>query len=101
MAFTVVNTVKGTKEEIPIVLMDVQRLGIDALRAQPGFRFARLLVAEDGTEAMLIIEWESRDHFVAYRQGEIGRKLVETAMRLHPHISFYEVVASYDAERHT
>ena len=42
---------------------------------------------------MLLIEWESRDHFVAYRQSEFGRRVVESAMRLHPQISFYEVIA--------
>jgi heme-degrading monooxygenase HmoA len=98
MGFTVVNTVRGSKEDIPVVIMEVQRMGLELLRRQPGFKLARLMVAEDTTEAMLVIEWESRDHFVAYRQGEVGRRLVEQAMRLHPHISFYEVIASYDAE---
>ncbi len=98
MAFTVVNTVRGTKEDIPVVIMDVQRLGIESVRTQPGFRQARLMVAEDDTEAVLVMEWESRDHFVAYRQTEMGRRLVDTALRLHPHISFYEVIASFDAE---
>lgn len=98
MAFTVVNSVRASKEDIPGILLDVQRMGIDAVRHQPGFRLARLMVAEDVTEAVLVMEWESREHFVAYRQTEMGRHLVETAMRLHPHIAFYEVVASFDAE---
>lgn len=97
MAFVVVNSVKGTKDEIDIVLADVLRLDIDdVVRHQPGFRQSRLMVAEDGTEAQLMIEWDSRDDFVAYRQSDAGRKLVEAAMRLHPHIAFYEVVAAHD-----
>ena len=95
MAFIVINVVKSTKEALPGILMNVQRLGLDALRAQPGFHFARLLVSEDETEAKLIIEWENRDAFVAYRQSETGRHLVEQAAHLHPHIEFYEVIAAY------
>lgn len=97
MAFIVVNAIKGTKDEIDIVVADVKRLGIDGVvHNQAGFRQSRLMVAEDGTEAMLLIEWDSRDHFVAYRQSDTGRKLVEAAMRLHPHIAFYEVVEAHD-----
>jgi heme-degrading monooxygenase HmoA len=96
MAFIVINVVKASKEELPGILMDVQQLGLDAMRTQPGFHFARLLMSEDGTEAKLIIEWESRDAFVAYRQGATGRHMVEGAAHLHPHIEFYEVVAAYD-----
>jgi heme-degrading monooxygenase HmoA len=96
MAFIVINVVKATKEELPGLLMDVQRLGLEALRTQPGFRFARLMVAEEQTEAKLIIEWDSREAFVAYRQGPTGRQMVEGAVRLHPHIEFYEVIAAYD-----
>jgi heme-degrading monooxygenase HmoA len=96
VAFVVINTVRGSKDEIPAVVMDVQRLGLDVLRSQPGFRQARLLVAEDQTEASLFIEWESRDDFVAYRQTEAGRQLVAEAARLHPHIAFYEVIAGFD-----
>ena len=39
------------------------------------------LALEDGTEAMLFMQWESRGHFVAYRQSE----------------AFYEVISSLDA----
>jgi hypothetical protein len=49
------------------------------------------------TEAVLYIEWDSREDFVAYRQGDAGRRLVESAMRLHPHISFFDVISSFDA----
>jgi len=97
MSFIVVNTVKGTRDEIDIVVADVRRLDIDGVvRHQAGFRQSRLMLAEDGTEAMLLIEWDSRDHFVAYRQSDAGRKLVEAAMRLHPHIGFYTVVEAHD-----
>ena len=95
MAFIVINAVKASKDELPGILMNVQRLGLEALRTQPGFRFARLMVSEDGTEAKLIIEWDSRDAFVAYRQGATGRHMIEGAAQLHPHIEFYEVVAAY------
>jgi heme-degrading monooxygenase HmoA len=96
MAFIVINVVKTGKDELPGVLMNVQRLGLDALRAQPGFQFARLMVSEDQTEAKLIIEWETRDAFVAYRQSAIGQKMVQGAAELHPHIEFYEVIAAFD-----
>jgi hypothetical protein len=42
MAFCVINHVKAAKENLPGIVMDVQRLGLDDLRAQPGFRSARL-----------------------------------------------------------
>ena len=96
MAFTVVNSVRASKEDIPGVIMDVQRMGLDVYRNMPGFRLGRLLVSEDGTEAALVLEWESREHYMAYRESEIGRRLVQGAVHLHPHISFYEVLASYD-----
>jgi heme-degrading monooxygenase HmoA len=96
MAFVVMNSVRASKEDLPAILTEVQRLGLDLLRTQPGFRWARLLVSEDSTEAALIIEWASRDHFVEYRQTEIGRGLVESAMRLHPQIAFFDVIESLD-----
>ena len=95
MAFIVINVVKASKEELPEILMNVQRLGLDALRAQPGFHFARLMVSEDQTEAKLIIEWENRDAFVAYRQSAFGQDMVRSAAELHPHIEFYEVIAGF------
>jgi heme-degrading monooxygenase HmoA len=94
--FTVVNSVRASKEQIPSVLMDVQRLGLDVLSTMAGFRLGRLMVSEDGTEAALVLEWESREHYMAYRQSEIGQRLVQGAVHLHPHISFYQVIASYN-----
>lgn len=96
MPFIVINVVKASKEELPGILMNVQRLGLDALRAQPGFHFARLMVSEDATEAKLIIEWENREAFVAYRQSATGQHMVKGAAELHPHIEFYEVVAGFE-----
>ena len=96
MSFMVINVVRAAKEDLPGILMNVQRLGLDALRGQPGFKLARLMVSEEQDEAKLIIEWESREAFVAYRQTETGRRMVGEAAELHPRIEFYEVVASYD-----
>ena len=93
MAFVVINVVKSTKEALPGILSDAHRLGLDALSGQPGFHFARLLVSEDQTEAKLIVEWENREAFIAYRQSETGRHAVQAAAALHPRIEFYEVVA--------
>lgn len=98
MSFCVINAVRAPKDELPAVLLSVQRLGLEALCTQPGFKQARLLVSEDSTEAMLFIEWTAREDFVAYRNSGVGRRLVESALSLHPHISFYEVIASFNAE---
>lgn len=99
MAFSVTNSVRAAKDELPAIVTDVQRLGLDDLRAQPGFRSARLLVAEDQTEALMITEWDSREHFMAYRQSETGRRAVEGALQFHPHIAFYEVIGAIDSHR--
>ena len=96
MAFVVINSVRTSAGELAGVLAEVLALDMERLRDQPGFRSARLIAAEDQTEAALILEWESRDHFVAYRQSDTGRTLVARAAELHPHISFYEVVESFD-----
>ena len=96
MAFIVINIVEAAKEELPAVLQNLQQAGLDALRAQPGFRMARLLVAEDRSEAKMIIEWENREAFMAYRQSDLGKRVVESAVRMRPKIEFYEVVASSD-----
>ncbi len=96
MAFVVINSVKAAKEELPRIIAEVIALDLDVVRAQPGFRSARLITAEDGTETSLILEWESRDHFVAYRQSPVGHKRVEMAAGLHPHIAFYDVVMTLD-----
>jgi heme-degrading monooxygenase HmoA len=96
VAFVVMNSVRASQAELPAIVLEVQRLGLDALRTQPGFRSARLLVAEDQTEAALIIEWESREHFIAFRQTDTGRGLVQSAADLHPQIAFYEVLAALE-----
>lgn len=98
MAFVVMNSVRASKEELPAIVLDVQRLGLDGLRSQPGFRSARLMVAEDETEAVLIVEWQSRDDFVAYRQTDIGRASVAAALRFHPHAAFYDVINTLDPD---
>lgn len=96
MAFIVINVVKAEKEEIPGIVLGVQRLGLEVLRDQPGFHFARLMVSEDATEAKLIIEWDTRESFVAYRQSAVGQQIVHAAAELHPQIEFYEVIAAYE-----
>jgi heme-degrading monooxygenase HmoA len=97
MAFVVINSVRTSAAELPGVLAEVHALGMEMLREQPGFKSARLITAEDRTEAALILEWESRDHFVAYRQTARGQQMIQRAAdALHPHISFYDVVVSLD-----
>ena len=96
MAFVVINSVKAAKEELPRIIAEVIAFDLDLVREQPGFRSARLITAEDQTEAALILEWESRDHFVAYRQSPVGQELVAKATALHPHIAFYDVVVALD-----
>ena len=98
MPFSVFYSVRGGKDEIPKVVLEVQRMDVEVLQAQPGFRHARLLIAEDETEALLITEWDSRNDFLTYRQSEGGRRMVDAAMHLHPRLSFYEHVAVYDAK---
>jgi heme-degrading monooxygenase HmoA len=97
MAFVVINSVKASKEELPGIIAEVVALRLDAIREQPGFQSLRLITAEDQAEAALIIEWESRDHFVAYRHSPVGRELVAKAAELHPHIAFYDVVVALDS----
>ena len=96
MAFVVINSVRAGKEDLPRIIAEVIALGLDVVREQPGFRSARLITAEDQTEASLILEWESRDHFVAYRQSPVGQQVVTKAAELHPHIGFYDVVMALD-----
>jgi len=97
MAFTVINAVRRPKEELAVIVMGVQALGLDEVRAHPGFRSLRLLVSEDESEAMVIMEWDTRDHFVAYRQSELGQRMVQNAAQWHPQIGFYQVIVGYDA----
>ena len=96
MGFVVINTVRTTAADLPGILAEVHALGIDMLRSQEGFKSARLITAEDQTEAALIMEWESRDHFVAYRQSPGGKRMIERAAALHPQINFYDVVVGLD-----
>jgi heme-degrading monooxygenase HmoA len=100
MAFVVMNSLRTSDGDLSRILAEVQALGLDALRAQAGFKSARLLKAEDQTEARLIVEWESRDHFVAYRQSPAGRDAVERVAALHPQISFFDVVVGLDSKGH-
>lgn len=95
MPFVVVNTVKADKEQLPAIALAVQTSGLDHLREQPGFRRAQLLTAEDGSELLLVIEWDDREAFMAYRHTEAGRSSVEAAARFHPHISFYQEIVSH------
>jgi heme-degrading monooxygenase HmoA len=98
MPFSVLYSVRGDKEQIPQVVLEVQRLDVEGLQGQPGFREARLLVAEDQTEALLVTEWDNREAFLTYRQTETGQRMVAAAMHLHPHLSFYDHVAFYQAK---
>jgi heme-degrading monooxygenase HmoA len=97
MPFSVFYSVRGTKDEIPDVIVEVQRLGLAALQGQPGFREARLMVAEDGTEAVFVTDWDSRDDFITYRRTALGQRIVEGVIHLHPRLSFYDHVAFYEA----
>lgn len=92
MAFVVINSVRTSAKDLPRILAEIPAVGIDGVRSQHGFKSARLITAEDQTEAVWIIEWESRDHFMAYRQSPAGQKMVERTAALHPQISFYDVV---------
>jgi heme-degrading monooxygenase HmoA len=92
MAFVVINSVHASAEDLPRILAEVPALAIDMLRSHQGFKLARLITAEDQTEAVWIVEWESRDHFIAYRQSPAGQKMIERTAALHPKISFYDVV---------
>ncbi len=96
MAFVVINSIRASETQLPGVIAEVMSFGLDSVRDQPGFRALRLMAAEDGTEASLIMEWESRDHFVAYRQSPMGRAFVEKGGQMHPQIAFYNVVVAVD-----
>ena len=98
MAFVVINSVRASAEDLPRILGEVPAVAIDMLRAHQGFKSARLIAAEDQTEAVWIVEWESRDHFVAYRQSPAGRDAVERVAALHPQISFFDVVVGLDSK---
>ena len=97
MAFVVITSVRASQADLPGIIADVHLLNLDRLRAQPGFRSARFIAAEDESEAALIVEWDSREQFVAYRQTEEGRRNIESAVAWHPRIAFYEVITSVDS----
>jgi heme-degrading monooxygenase HmoA len=97
MPFSVFYSVRGAKDEIPQVILEVQRMDVAEMQAQAGFRAARLLEAEDQTEALIVTEWDTRDEFHTYRQTESGKRNVEAAMHLHPQLSFFDHVAFYEA----
>lgn len=97
MPFIVMNSVQASKDAFPAIVLEVQRLDFEALRAQPGFRFARLMIGESETELIMLTEWASREAFMAYRQSDVGKRVVDASAHLHPKISFYEVLdASFD-----
>lgn len=96
MSFVVVNSVQADKAQLPALALEVQRAGLDSLRGQPGFRGARLMIAENETELLLVIEWDNRESFVTFRQTELGRRIVETAAKLRPRIEFYEAISTYE-----
>ena len=75
-------------------LADAQRLGLDLYRQHDGFRRVSVFVSEDATQLVTLAEWDSRDHFMAFRQTDVGRQTVEVALPWHPHIAFFETVAS-------
>jgi heme-degrading monooxygenase HmoA len=97
MPFAVMNTVRGTPEEVGLIVAQVQLLELDDLYRRDGYRQSRLLLAEDGTEAIMIMEWESREQFLAYRQSEVGQRVVEAVVEWHPKISFYDVIVATEA----
>ena len=96
MSFFVINSVHGTHDALAAVAAQAQGSGLESLRGQPGFKSARLLESEDRGELLLIIEWQHRDAFLAYRQSDLGRQNVEEASQFHPKIGFYSVVAAYE-----
>lgn len=99
MPFAVMNTVTVTKEVMPAALADVHRLELELYPSFEGFRRVSVFVSEDGTQLVTVAEWDSRDHFLAFRQSETGRRTVEVALPWHPHSSFFEVVSTVAAGR--
>ncbi len=93
MPFAAMNVITASPEEIAEVLADIARLGFAQLHTQPGFRLARAYKAETGSEVVTITEWDSREHFMAYRQSDAARELLTGGRRWHPKISFFEIVS--------
>jgi heme-degrading monooxygenase HmoA len=99
MAFAVMNVVRGTPEEVGLVAAEVQLLGLDEMYRRDGYRLSRLYLSEDGTEAIMVMEWDSREQFLAYRQSELGQRVVQKVLEWHPKISFYDVLVSHERPR--
>ena len=96
MPFAVMNVVRGTPEEVGLIVAEVQMIGLDELYRRDGFRLSRLMLSEDGTEGIMLMEWDSREHFLEYRQSPVGQRVVETVTNWHPKISFYDVLVSHE-----
>jgi heme-degrading monooxygenase HmoA len=94
MAFAVMNVVVTTPDQAAVLAAEVERGSFQEIAGQSGFKSARLYRAEDDTQVVTITEWESREHFLAYRQSDAGRRAVAGAMAAHPKISFFEVVSA-------
>jgi len=92
MAFAVMNVVGTNPDEAAVVAAEVERGSFQEIAGHAGFRSARLYRAEDDTQVVTITEWESREHFLAYRQSDAGRRAVAGAVAAHPKTSFYEIV---------
>jgi len=99
MAFAVMNVVRGTPEEVGLIVGEVQLLGLDEMYRRDGYRQSRLYVSEDGTEAIMVMEWDSREQFLAYRQSPLGQRVVEKVLNWHPKISFYDVLVANEKPR--
>ena len=99
MAFAVMNVVRGTPEEVGLITAEVQVLGLEEMYRRDGYRLSRLMVSEDGTEAIMLMEWDSREQFLAYRQSPVGQRVVEKVMTWHPKIAFYDVLVSNERAR--
>jgi heme-degrading monooxygenase HmoA len=97
MAFSVISSVRGDRDQMLPLVAELRALSFDSMSELPGFRTGRLYTAEDGTEAMVIVEWDSREDFLAYRQTELGQRLVAWALQHHPHIAFYDVTAAIES----
>ena len=93
MAFAVMNVVTTTPDQAASLIAQIEPTFRGTLPRQPGFRSARLYRAEDQSQITMIVEWESREHFLAFRRTDQARDGVADAVTLHPKISFHEVVA--------
>jgi len=96
MAFAVMNVVTTTPDQAAGLVARIEPMFRERLPRQLGFRSARLYRAEDQSQIVTIVEWESREHFLAYRQSDQGKLDVADAVTMHPKVSFLEVVALAD-----